>query len=119
MLIAASLLFVSVPSRDASAANDDINQQIVVKIENPEIYTIDTSILQLQELHSSNDPGIQLPISKKKKYKCTYDRCNKEFTQKSNLTTHIQSVHEKVKHKCDHCGAEFTQKGHLTTHINN
>ena len=40
-----------------------------------------------------------------------------QFTQKSHLTTHIQSKHEGIKNVCDQCDYRATQKSHLITHI--
>ena len=44
--------------------------------------------------------------------------CNKSFSKKSNLTTHIANTHEgKRPFKCDICFATFAQKAHLKRHI--
>ena len=41
-----------------------------------------------------------------KSYKC--DICEKEFSQKSNLNTHVKGVHENSKkQKCDICNVSF------------
>ena len=44
-------------------------------------------------------------------------QCNDQFTSKFNLTLHIQSIHEGVKHNCKQCDFQATQKGYLRTHI--
>ena len=49
------------------------------------------------------------------KYAC--DQCDNQFTQKSHLTTHIQSKHEGIKNVCDQCDYRATWKSHLITHI--
>ena len=43
-------------------------------------------------------------------------RCQKEFTQKSKLRTHIEDVHEKKRHKCDQCEKDFASRGALRYH---
>jgi len=43
--------------------------------------------------------------------------CDRNFTQKGNLQTHINSVHLKVKFNCEFCDYESTQKGNLERHI--
>ena len=40
------------------------------------------------------------------KYAC--DQCDKQFTQQSHLTRHIQSKHEGVKYACDQCDYQVT-----------
>ena len=49
------------------------------------------------------------------KFQC--NDCGKQFSQKSNLTTHIKGVHTNVKHKCDQCGREYYNKVSLYSHI--
>ena len=45
--------------------------------------------------------------------------CQKEFSTKSNLNTHIERVHKKIKkHKCEHCGKTFVSATSLTQHSN-
>ena len=51
----------------------------------------------------------------KVKYPC--DKCGKQFSQKSSLKRHIQSLHERVKYSCDNCNKEFTLKDALKKHI--
>ena len=45
------------------------------------------------------------------------DKCNKSFTKKDHLKTHIQSIHENVRYNCDKCDKSFTHKSSLRTHI--
>ena len=41
-----------------------------------------------------------------------------EFSQKANLTKHVESVHEGRKpFKCSNCDGSFTEKGSLNRHI--
>ena len=44
------------------------------------------------------------------------DICNKLFSNKSSLTKHIKSVHEKIKFKCEICDKEFSQEDNLQRH---
>ena len=48
---------------------------------------------------------------------CSKPDCNKTFTQKVHLATHIKSIHEGIKHKCSHCDKSYTQKCHLKRHL--
>ena len=43
-------------------------------------------------------------------------RCQKEFTKKSNLQTHVENVHEKKRHKCAQCEKDFASRGGLRDH---
>ena len=53
---------------------------------------------------------------KKKSYKCT--KCPYESAYKSNLKTHILSVHEKVKNlQCHKCPHQASTSSNLKTHI--
>ena len=49
------------------------------------------------------------------KYDC--DQCEKQYTEKGNLTRHVKSTHNSVKHACDYCQIPFTIKGNLDRHI--
>ena len=53
-----------------------------------------------------------------KPYACT--QCDHRCTQKSNLTSHIKSVHDRSKlpqFKCTKCAKVCTQERHLVTHM--
>ena len=54
-------------------------------------------------------------VTKGYKYEC--QQCNKAFTKTSNLTRHIQSIHEGVKYGCNQCDHQFTTQSNLTQHI--
>lgn len=48
-------------------------------------------------------------------YECRV--CGKNFTQKGNLDTHVKIHTETKDHKCQYCDRGFTQRGNLKTHI--
>ena len=49
----------------------------------------------------------------KKDHKC--DLCDKSFSDRRNLATHVYTVHEKHRdHKCNYCGKTFLRPHHLT-----
>lgn len=48
-------------------------------------------------------------------YEC--QSCGKNFTQKGNLDTHVKIHTETKDHKCQYCDRGFTQRGNLKTHI--
>ena len=52
----------------------------------------------------------------KKKFQC--GKCNKLFSDKSNMTKHIASIHEgKKPFRCDNCDASFSTKQNMNKHI--
>ena len=55
----------------------------------------------------------------KKPHKCSI--CDYRYSQKSNLTKHLKSVHEEKKpnkpHKCSVCDYSFSQAHHLRRHM--
>mmetsp|Transcript_9843 Transcript_9843/g.14798 ORF Transcript_9843/g.14798 Transcript_9843/m.14798 type:complete len:237 (+) Transcript_9843:74-784(+) len=54
-------------------------------------------------------------ISNRKRHACRV--CNKTFTHKGSLATHMR-IHTGFKpHQCKHCGKRFTQSGNLATHV--
>ena len=52
---------------------------------------------------------------KQDSFQCKY--CEKLFSQISNLNVHIESIHDKKKHKCPICGYAFTEQGNMKKHI--
>ena len=44
------------------------------------------------------------------------DQCDREFSRKDNLQTHIQSKHEGKKYSCDKCGSTFGSPTSLSNH---
>ena len=44
--------------------------------------------------------------------------CNLNFATKSNLKTHEESAHKLIKKFCPDCGKEFSGKSNFSTHIN-
>ena len=53
-------------------------------------------------------------INLKVRYMC--EECSKEFTTKYGLTSHVQNVHNGVKHQCDICGTQYNSRQHLINH---
>ena len=68
-----------------------------------------SSNTQLNE-HMINVHGIG-----ERKFKC--DQCDKSYSQKGHLNTHIKCIHEKLQYNCDKCDKSFSQKGKLKSHI--
>ena len=52
-------------------------------------------------------------VTKGYKYEC--QQCNKAFTKTSNLTRHIQSIHEGMKYACNQCDLQFTTQSRAMT----
>ena len=50
-----------------------------------------------------------------KTYQCQY--CEQKYTLKTNLNTHIKSIHEGKTFQCQHCEYKATQKSSLKKHI--
>jgi len=54
-------------------------------------------------------------VHKKIRFHCSFDGCDKSFSDKSNLSKHLQ-LHEGQVNLCDQCGKTFTRKGNLNRH---
>ena len=55
-------------------------------------------------------------MREKKPFQC--DICQKSFTQKASMTTHILTIHEgKKPHQCEICDERFTMKHHMKRHL--
>ena len=67
----------------------------------------DDSLVQRDKLKASS-------TEKGTRYKCK--ECGLKMMNKSNLNTHIRSIHERIKYPCDQCQHETTSKGHLAQH---
>merc|ERR1712243_192021 len=50
---------------------------------------------------------------------CQYpcNKCDKQFTDRSNLFRHKKNTHEGIKYPCDDCSYKATRREHLLTHI--
>ncbi|KAM9330968.1 zinc finger protein 366 [Gastrophryne carolinensis] len=61
------------------------------------------------------DDSFYVEVGDQKRWKCP--KCDKSYTSKYNLVTHILG-HSGIKpHACTHCGKLFKQLSHLHTHI--
>ncbi len=67
---------------------------------------------------SSNLSKRHTSSAKDKAYSCDVAGCDYKATQKGNLKTHKESVHEGVTYPCDFAGCDYkaTQKGSLKRH---
>ena len=54
-------------------------------------------------------------MHKKIRYPC--EKCEKSYTSKQNLASHVQIIHETVKHHCNYCNSIFKQKVGLKKHL--
>lgn len=53
---------------------------------------------------------------KRRTFKC--ENCSKEFSDKSNLNTHLRTHSKEKPFKCPTCGQYFSTKGNLKDHEN-
>ena len=51
----------------------------------------------------------------RKEFSCT--ECGKTCSEKSNLTKHVQSMHEGIVYPCTNCDHKAKQTGHLKSHM--
>lgn len=55
-------------------------------------------------------------ITGERPFKCTWEKCGKDFTRNEELTRH-KRIHEGLKpYPCLHCGKPFGRKDHLKKH---
>ena len=55
-------------------------------------------------------------LDRKRLFKCKV--CEKSFSQKGNMSTHMSSVHdEKTAFECKVCEKMFSQKSNMTKHM--
>ncbi|KMU87169.1 hypothetical protein CIHG_05110 [Coccidioides immitis H538.4] len=58
-----------------------------------------------------HDPDRKYP------HKCTFGQCTKQFSRKTDLTRHVDSVHEKLRRfGCSECGHRFARQDTLRRH---
>ena len=51
-----------------------------------------------------------------KEYKCDIESCNYKSTIKSDLKTHTDNIHLKIRHTCEYCGLQLTTRSNLIQH---
>ena len=66
-----------------------------------------------QETQDSSDNKIE--EKSRKEFSCT--ECGKTCSEKSNLTKHVQSMHEGIVYPCTQCDHKAKQTAHLKSHI--
>ena len=64
---------------------------------------------------ASNPPGEQEHLKAHRPFSC--EVCEKRFSQKCNLVTHLRLHTGEKPYNCDFCEKRFTQKGNLDAHI--
>ena len=83
----------------------------------------------LDRTHVCEDCGLSFKTEKalqqhklshsEKSFKCTVPGCNKEFSGKAGVRSHIKNIHlKKENFTCDQCSKEFKQRTTLRNHIN-
>ena len=83
----------------------------------------------LDRTHVCEDCGLSFKTEKalqqhklshsEKSFKCTVPGCNKEFSGKAGVRSHIKNIHlKKENFTCDQCPKEFKQRTTLRNHIN-
>ena len=68
--------------------------------------TDDSLVMRYKLKASSTEKG--------SRYYCK--ECGKQMMNKSNLNTHVRSVHDGIKYPCGQCQYEATSKGSLAQH---
>lgn len=76
------------------------------------------SELDMMSIVQNNSSGGKVPVGsgRRKEFQC--DICKVAFSQKSHLTQHVKTVHEKIRpYKCDQCTRAFGKRYDLISHI--
>lgn len=73
------------------------------------------SVVKMNLNPSNEDLAINLRSAHSRGFKCQI--CNRDFTQKGNLKTHLMTHSGERPYECSTCGKNFTQKGNLDTHV--
>ena len=94
-------------------ADEDPAQSFIedANVKNVEYYSQTVTIPTIK----NNTPNKKLTRTNDAKYRC--DQCDKQYSDKSNLTKHIQSKHEGIKYACYECDYQATRQDNLTSHI--
>ncbi|QPG75727.1 hypothetical protein FOA43_003087 [Brettanomyces nanus] len=74
------------------------------------------SMISMTSFHTQNSSKVQRP----QKFACTYPNCDKTFSRRMNLKSHIQSSHEHKKpFQCSVCLKTFARHSDRRRHENN
>ena len=55
-------------------------------------------------------------VKKSRKFKCSANGCNKQFTMKHNLVRHVNEFHSNKVYECPECFVEYTSVRYLKRH---
>ena len=118
-------LSTGIPMKDQTDSNDESSEHQ----SNADEDVGDDSVLTVKkdanveyQTQTSNRPITRYNAANKKvsrtedvKHACS--QCDKQYTDRSHLRRHFQSIHEGVKYACNQCNQQYSQQSDLTTHI--